>query len=97
LEIKGDKYTGARFLYYLSDKNDWWDVVKELAVSPFNKPEIRVKMKLKFVETIVSFYNKVSSNTIGKFILWGPATNFNLYILALKQFKNLKHVSSPCS
>jgi hypothetical protein len=50
---------------------------------------MQVKMKLKFVETIVSYYNKISSNPIGKFILWGPATNFNLYILALKQFKNL--------
>jgi hypothetical protein len=89
LQIKGDKYTGARFLYYLSNKNDWGEVAKELLVSPFKKPEIQVKMKLKLAEAIVSFYNKVSSNPIGKYILWGPAANFNLYILALKQFKNL--------
>lgn len=89
LAIKGDKYTGTRFIYYLTKNYKLGEILKELVLSPFNKPEIQVKMELKFAEKILNFYKKVSSNPVGKFILWGPAANFNLYILALRQLKNL--------
>jgi len=89
LSLRGDKYTGTRFIYYLTKNYNLGEVIKELVWSPFNKPEIQVKMKLKFAEKTLNFFKKVSSNTVGKYILWGPAANFNLYILALRQLKNL--------